>query len=66
MAIDVSAKNLDRDRAAQSRVARSIYLAHAPGSERRLDFIRTDAGADLDPHRFTSVSHEIIDFLEFP
>jgi len=32
-------QNLDRHIAAQSRVARSIYFAHAPGADGRKDFV---------------------------
>src|SRR5207249_2942831 len=45
-------KDLDGNRAVQSRVARAIDLAHPAGSERRDDFIRAETNARFEAHRY--------------
>ena len=44
-------KDLDRDFAAQTRVARAIDLSHAACAERRHDRVRTEPGIGSQPHR---------------
>jgi hypothetical protein len=43
-------KDLDRDETVEPRVARAIHLAHAPGSERGDDLVRTEARARGQAH----------------
>ena len=45
IAASVGRQHLDRDLALQIRVRRSIDLAHAAGTQGRLDLVRTEAGA---------------------
>jgi hypothetical protein len=35
-------QDLDRDRAIESRIARTIHFAHAASAQRRLDFVRAE------------------------
>jgi hypothetical protein len=44
-------QNLDRDVAIQLRIARALHFAHAAGTERRQNFVRTKASAVYQRHR---------------
>ncbi len=48
---DALGKHLDRDLAAQPRVARPIHLAHAARAEGREDFVRAQPCAGCQGHR---------------
>ena len=53
-------QNLDRDLAGEPRVARSVHLAHSPGSQRGKDLVGTEAATDGERHRaFASASVRI-------
>jgi hypothetical protein len=43
-------EELDRDRAAQTRIDRTVHLAHAAGADDAGDLVRTDAGAARQAH----------------
>jgi hypothetical protein len=49
-AIDAGAQHLDRDRAADSRVARPVDFAHASGTQSGLDLVGTDTCATPERH----------------
>ena len=42
---DIRGQYLERDLAAQSRIPRPVYLAHAARAQRRNDFIRSKPGS---------------------
>src|SRR5262249_22082325 len=46
----VRGKNLDGDGALESRVARSVDLSHAAGTERSLDLVRAEFGSRREGH----------------
>ncbi len=43
-------QDLYRDDAIQAGVAGAVHLAHAPGADRREDFVRTEPGSGVDRH----------------
>ena len=47
---EVRRQDLDRDHAVQARVAGAVDLAHAPGAQRREDFVRTEPDSAVDRH----------------
>jgi hypothetical protein len=47
---EVRRKHLDRDFAAEPRIARAIDLAHAAGAERGEDFVGTEASRGGERH----------------
>ena len=49
---DVGRKNLDGDRAIEPDIPRSIHFSHSPRAERRLNLVRTEAGARRQRHGF--------------
>jgi hypothetical protein len=46
----ICGKDLDRNIAPQSRVARPVHLAHAARAQRRDDLIWTECGTGFEPH----------------
>ena len=48
---DRGRQHLDGDLALEARVDRSIHLAHAAGTERGDDLVRTEPGAGCECHR---------------
>jgi len=48
---EMGGQNLDRNDAIKPRVPRAIDLAHAAGTKRRLNLVRTKFSAKSEPHR---------------